>query len=132
AMYLPRLLSGQWLGAYALSEASSGSDAASLRTRAEHDGSAAPYRLTGTKRFITHAGEAEFYLVMARTGEEGPKGVSAFAVERGWEGFEFGRLEDKMGWNASPMRELVFEGCRVPGSNLIGEEGQGFTIDRKS
>jgi alkylation response protein AidB-like acyl-CoA dehydrogenase len=124
--YLPRLFSGEWLGAYALSEASSGSDAASLRTRAERvDGG---FRLTGSKRFISHAGEAEFYLVMARTGSEGPGGVSAFAVERGWDGFEFGKLEEKMGWNASPMRELLFEGCPVPEENLIGQEGQGFTI----
>jgi alkylation response protein AidB-like acyl-CoA dehydrogenase len=124
--YLPKLCSAEWLGAYALSEASSGSDAASLRTRARRDGDA--YVLDGAKRFITHAGEAEFYLVMARTGEEGPKGVSAFAVERGLDGFDFGKLEEKMGWNASPMRELLFEGCRVPAENLIGEEGQGFTI----
>ena len=124
--YLPRLFSGEWLGAYALSEASSGSDAASLRTRAVlTDG---VYGLTGTKRFISHAGEAEFYLVMARTGEEGPKGISAFAVERGWEGFDFGKLEEKMAWWASPMRELIFDGCDVPAGNLIGEEGQGFTI----
>src|SRR5439155_24828795 len=67
-------------------------------------------------------------LVMARTGEEGPKGISAFAVEREFPGFEFGKLEEKMGWNASPMRELLFEGCEVPSSNLIGDEGQGFTI----
>jgi alkylation response protein AidB-like acyl-CoA dehydrogenase len=124
--YLPRLLSGEWLGAYALSEASSGSDAASLRTRADRTNGS--YRLTGTKRFISHAGEAEFYLVMARTGGEGPKGISAFAVERGWEGLEFGKLEDKMAWWASPMRELIFEGCEVPAANLIGQEGQGFTI----
>jgi alkylation response protein AidB-like acyl-CoA dehydrogenase len=124
--YLPRLFSGEWLGAYALSEASSGSDASSLQTKAERAG--ASYRLTGTKRFISHAGEAEFYLVMARTGGEGPKGISAFAVERDLPGFEFGKLEEKMGWWASPMRELIFEGCPVPAGNLIGEEGQGFTI----
>jgi alkylation response protein AidB-like acyl-CoA dehydrogenase len=124
--YLPRLFSAEWLGAYALSEASSGSDAASLRTKAER--TAGGYRLTGSKRFITHAGEAEFYLVMARTGEDGPKGISAFAVERGWDGLDFGKLEDKMGWNASPMREVLLEGCEVPAENLIGEEGQGFTI----
>jgi alkylation response protein AidB-like acyl-CoA dehydrogenase len=125
--YLPRLFSGEWLGAYALSEAASGSDAASLRTRAERaDGGA--YRLTGAKRFISHGGEAEFYLVMARTGDEGPTGISAFAVEQGWEGFDFGKLEEKMGWNASPMRELLFEGCEVPSENLVGEEGQGFRI----
>jgi alkylation response protein AidB-like acyl-CoA dehydrogenase len=124
--YLPRLFSGEWLGAYALSEASSGSDAAALRTRADRrDGG---YVLNGSKRFITHAGEAEVYLVMARTGGQGPAGISAFVVEKGWDGFEFGKLEDKMGWNSSPMRELLFEGCRVPADNLVGEEGIGFRI----
>ncbi|MDP8957083.1 MAG: acyl-CoA dehydrogenase family protein [Actinomycetota bacterium] len=127
ARYLPRLFSGEWLGAYALSEAASGSDAASLRTRAERPGDGR-YRLTGSKRFISHGGEADFYLVMARTGEEGPRGISAFAVEQGWEGFDFGKLEEKMGWSASPMRELLFEGCEVPPENLVGEEGQGFVI----
>jgi alkylation response protein AidB-like acyl-CoA dehydrogenase len=126
ARYLPRLFSGEWLGAYALSEASSGSDAVALRTRAEK--TANGYRLSGAKRFITHAGEAEFYLIMARTGGDGPKGISAFAVERGWEGFDFGKLEEKMGWHASPMRELLFEECDVPAENLVGEEGQGFSI----
>jgi alkylation response protein AidB-like acyl-CoA dehydrogenase len=124
--YLPRMLSGEWLGAYALSEASSGSDAAALRTRAERtDGG---WRLTGTKRFITHAGDAEVYLVMARTGAEGPRGVSAFIVEKGWSGFDFGKLERKMGWGSSSMRELLFDGCEVPADNLVGEEGQGFTV----
>jgi alkylation response protein AidB-like acyl-CoA dehydrogenase len=124
--YLPKLFSADWLGAYALSEASSGSDAGSLRTRARRaDGG---YSLDGSKRFISHAGEAEFYLVMARTGEEGSKGISAFAVERDFPGLKFGKLEEKMGWHASPMRELLFEGCRVPADNLIVQEGQGFTI----
>jgi len=123
--YLPKLFSGDWLGAYALSEASSGSDAAGLRTKAERVGG--EYRLTGSKRFISSAGEAEFYLVMARTGGEGPKGISAFALERGWPGFEFGKREEKMGWHASPMRELVFDGCPVPAENLVGEEGEGLT-----
>ncbi|MGH2764534.1 MAG: acyl-CoA dehydrogenase family protein [Actinomycetota bacterium] len=124
--YLPKLFSGEWLGAYALSEAGSGSDAAALRTRAEPDGDG--WRLSGSKRFISHAGEAEHYLVMARTGDESPRGISAFAVEKGWPGFEFGAMESKMGWHASPMRELLFEGCRVPGENLVGEEGQGFAV----
>jgi alkylation response protein AidB-like acyl-CoA dehydrogenase len=124
--YLPRLFSGDWLGAYALSEASSGSDAASLRTRAERRGG--EYVLTGSKRFITHAGEAELYLVMARTGAEGPGGISSFIVEEGWEGIEFGKLEEKMGWHSSPMRELLFEGCPVPAENVVGEEGIGFRI----
>jgi alkylation response protein AidB-like acyl-CoA dehydrogenase len=126
--YLPKLFAGEWLGAYALSEASSGSDAAALRTRADRTGDGSSYRLTGSKRFISSAGEAELYLVMARTGQEGPKGVSAFAVEKGWPGFEFGARERKMGWWASPMRELLFEACDVPAENLVGEEGQGFTI----
>src|SRR5439155_10360223 len=112
--------------AYALSEASSGSDAASLRTRAERRDGA--YVISGSKRFITHAGEAEVYLVMARTGGEGPGGISALVVEKDWEGFEFGKLEQKMGWHSSPMRELVFEGCRVDATNLVGEEGIGFRI----
>jgi alkylation response protein AidB-like acyl-CoA dehydrogenase len=126
--YLPRLFAGELLGAYALSEASSGSDAASLRSRADRVPDGTAYVLNGTKRFISQAGEADFYLVMARTGGEGPKGISAFALEKGWEGFGFGKLESKMGWGASPMRELFFDGCRVPAANRIGEEGQGFTI----
>ena len=125
--YLPRMLSGEWLGAYALSEASSGSDAASLRTRAQpvQDGG---WRLTGTKRFITHAGDAHVYLVMARSGGEGPRGISTFVVEKGWPGFGFGKLEAKMGLASSPMRELLFDGCGVPAGNLVGEKGQGFTV----
>jgi alkylation response protein AidB-like acyl-CoA dehydrogenase len=124
--YLPRMFTGEWLGAYGLSEPDSGSDAAALKTRAEK--SAAGYRLTGSKRFITHAGEADVYLVMARTGDESPRGISAFVVEKGLDGFEFGKLEDKMGWSSSPMRELLFEDCEVPSENLVGEEGIGFRI----
>jgi alkylation response protein AidB-like acyl-CoA dehydrogenase len=126
--YLPDLFAGRHLGAYALTEASSGSDAASLRTRAVRSADGSSFRLTGAKRFISHAGEAETYLVMARTGEDGPRGISAFVVERDTPGFEFGRLEAKMGWQASPMRELLFEDCEVPAENLVGEEGIGFTI----
>jgi alkylation response protein AidB-like acyl-CoA dehydrogenase len=124
--YLPKLFSGEWLGAYALSEASSGSDAASLRTQAKRDDGG--YVLNGSKRFISQGGEAELYLVMARTGDDSPKGISAFAVEKGWEGFDFGKREDKMGWHASPMRELLFDACRVPEENMVGEKGQGFTV----
>jgi alkylation response protein AidB-like acyl-CoA dehydrogenase len=128
--YLPKLFSGEWLGAYALSEAASGSDAASLRTRAVHrpGPDRGSWLLSGTKRFISHAGEAEHYLVMARTGDDSPRGISAFAVEKGWPGFGFGQLEQKMGWHASPMRELLFEDCPVPSDNLVGEEEQGFTV----
>ena len=124
--YLPKLFSGEWLGAYALSEATSGSDAAALRTRAHRDGHG--WRLSGTKRFISHAGEAECYVVMVRTGDDSPAGISAFAVEKGWPGFDFGKLESKMGWHASPMRELLFDGCLVPDDNLVGLEGQGFAV----
>jgi alkylation response protein AidB-like acyl-CoA dehydrogenase len=124
--YLPKLFSGEWLGAYALSEASSGSDAASLRTRAERTDQG--WRLTGSKRFISHAGEAECYLVMARTGDDSPKGISAFVVEKGWAGFDFGKMEEKMGLHASPMRELQFDRCDVPARNLVGEEGEGFMV----
>jgi alkylation response protein AidB-like acyl-CoA dehydrogenase len=126
--YLPKLLSGEHLGAYALSEAASGSDAASLRTRAVRSDDGTAYAVTGTKRFISHAGEAETYLVMARTGGDGPKGISAFVVEKGAQGFEFGKLEEKMGWRASPMRELLFTDAKVPAEQLVGEEGIGFTI----
>lgn len=124
--YLPKLFSGEYLGAYALSEAGSGSDAASLRTQAKRDDGG--FVLNGSKRFISQGGEAEFYLVMARTGDDSPKGISAFAVEKGWEGFGFGKLEEKMGWHASPMRELLFDNCRVPVENMVGEESQGFTV----
>jgi alkylation response protein AidB-like acyl-CoA dehydrogenase len=126
--FLPALLAGEHLGAYALSEASSGSDAASLRTRAVSSDDGSAYRLTGSKRFISHAGEAETYLVMARTGSEGPKGISAFVVEKETPGLSFGKLEHKMGWRASPMRELLFSDAEVPAGNLVGEEGIGFTI----
>jgi alkylation response protein AidB-like acyl-CoA dehydrogenase len=124
--YLPRMFSGERLGAYALSEASSGSDAASLQTKAERVNGG--YRLTGSKRFISHGGEAEVYLLMARTGDDSPAGISAFVVEKGWGGFDFGKLEDKMGWQSSPMRELLFDRCEVPAANLVGEEGIGFRI----
>ena len=124
--YLPGLFRGERLGAYALSEATSGSDAASLRTRAERDGEG--WRLTGTKRFITHGGEADVYLIMARTGAAGPGGISAFVVDGDADGLSFGALERKMGWEASPMRELIFDGCYVPGEYLVGEEGRGFSV----
>jgi len=126
ATYLPKLTSGEWLGAYALSEASSGSDAASLQTKAVR--AEGGWSLTGSKRFITHGGEAEYYLVMARTGEEGPKGISAFVLEKGYEGFDFGKKEEKMGWHASPMRELLLDGAKVPAENLVGQQGQGFQV----
>lgn len=126
AAILPAMLAGERFGAYALSEPQSGSDAAALTTRAERSGEV--YRITGRKQFISRGGEADHLLVMARTGEEGPKGISAFIVDRGTPGFIPARKEKKMGWRSSPTWELLFEGCEVPASGRLGEEGQGFAI----
>ncbi|MCA1840775.1 MAG: acyl-CoA dehydrogenase family protein [Actinomycetota bacterium] len=123
---LPAMLSGEKLGAYALSEPSSGSDAASLRTRAEKVGGS--YSLTGQKQFCTRGGEADHVLVLARTGGEGPSGVSAFIVDKGSKGFVGTKTENKMGWRSSPTWELVFDGCEVAPSRLLGAEGEGFKI----
>lgn len=124
--YLPKLTSGEEIGAFALSESHSGSDAANLKTTAKK----APggYILNGTKMWITSGGIAKTYIVMARTGGEGAKGVSAFIVRDGTEGFTFGKAEKKMGWKTSPTRELVFESCFVPEENLLLSEGQGFKV----
>src|SRR5207302_2308349 len=125
--YLPRLVSGEWLGAYALTEAGSGSDSAAMRTTARRDGDA--YVLDGSKRFITNAGVANLYTVFAKTDPEaGHAGISAFLVEADTPGFEVARLEPKMGIRGSTTGELVFEECRVPAANLLGEEGEGFKI----
>ena len=107
-----------------MTEPSSGSDAASLKTRAVWEGN--HYILTGSKAFISGAGVADLYLVMARTGEEGPKGISAFLVEKGTEGLSFGANEAKLGWNAQPTAEVIFDQCRIPLGNRLGEEGEGF------
>jgi butyryl-CoA dehydrogenase len=124
--YLPDLTSGKGIGAFALSESGSGSDAASLKTTAKKvDGG---YILNGTKLWITSGGIAQTYIVMARTGVEGAKGISAFIVEAGTEGFSYGKKENKMGWNISPTRELIFENCFIPEENLLKEEGFGFKI----
>ncbi|MEQ1504188.1 MAG: acyl-CoA dehydrogenase family protein [Myxococcota bacterium] len=124
--WLPGLAAGELLGAFALSEPDSGSDAASLKTVAVRDGSG--YRLTGTKFWITHGGEADLYVVMARTGGRGPKGVSAFLVPGDAPGMSFGRKEQKMGLRASPTVEVVLEEVAVPAEARIGEEGTGFTV----
>lgn len=123
---LPGLLAGERFGAYALTESSSGSDAASLQTRAVP--SAGGYRLTGRKHFCTRGGEADVLLVMARTGAAGPKGISAFLVDRGTPGFHPSRVERKMGLRASPTWELLFEECEVPERRRLGAEGTGFTV----
>lgn len=124
--YLPELTSGQEIGAFALSESSSGSDAAALRTTAKK--TQGGYILQGSKMWITSGGVAKTYIVMARTGEAGAKGISAFIVEDGMKGFSFGKKEKKMGWKVSPTRELVFEQCFVPEENLLANEGDGFKI----
>jgi alkylation response protein AidB-like acyl-CoA dehydrogenase len=125
--YLPRLGSGEWLCAYALTESGSGSDSAAMRTSARLDGG--EYVLDGSKRFITNAGVANLYTVFAKTDPEaGHSGISAFLVEADAPGFEVARLEPKMGIAGSTTGELVFDGCRVPAENLLGSEGEGFTI----
>ena len=126
--FLPKLASGEWVGAYALTEAGSGSDAAgSMRMRAVKDGDA--YVLDGTKIWITQGSIADIVAVFAVTDpEQGPSGISAFIVEKGTPGLRVGKLEKKMGIRGSPTVELAFEHCRVPAANLIGAEGDGFKI----
>ncbi len=125
--YLPRLASGEWLCAYALTESGAGSDSAAMRTSARRDGD--HYVLDGDKRFITNAGVASLYTVFARTDPESKhRGISAFLVEADTPGFEVARLEPKLGIAGSTTGELVFDGCRIPAANLLGAEGDGFTI----
>ena len=122
--WLPRLATMELLSSYCLTEPGAGSDAASLATRAERDGD--DYVLTGAKAFISGAGTSDLYLVMARTGEGGARGVSAFLVEAGTPGLSFGAQERKMGWNAQPTAMVHFDGVRVPAAHRIGAEGEGF------
>ena len=127
--WTPRLATMQVLTSYCLTEPGSGSDAAALRTRAERDGG--DYVLHGEKQFISGAGAGgrdHLYIVMARTGRDGPRGVSAFLVEGESPGLTLGAAERKMGWNAQPTHALSFSACRVPASNLLGREGEGFKI----
>jgi alkylation response protein AidB-like acyl-CoA dehydrogenase len=125
--FLPRLASGEWLAAYALTEPGSGSDSAAMRTTARREGD--EYVLDGGKRFITNAGVASLYVVFAKTDPEaGHAGISAFVVEAGAPGFEVGRIEPKMGIKGSTTGELHFDDCRVPAANLLGSEGDGFRI----
>ncbi len=126
AKWLPGLCAMDQLGSYCLTEPGAGSDAGALSTRAVRDGD--HYVLNGVKQFISGAGETDVYLVMARTGAAGPKGISAFLVEKGSEGLSFGANEAKMGWRAQPTRQVVMENVRVPADQLIGGEGMGFTI----
>ena len=125
--FLPRLATGEWLAAYALTEPGSGSDSAAMRTTARLDGG--EYVLNGGKRFITNAGVAHVYVVFAKTDPDGGHaGISAFVVEADAPGFEVGRIEPKMGIKGSTTGEVFFDDCRIPGENLLGEEGEGFRL----
>lgn len=124
--HLPAMLGGGLLGAYCLSEPASGSDAASLRTKAVRDGD--DWVLTGTKAWITHGGIADFYTVMARTGEGGPRGITAFLVPGDAEGLSAAVPEKKMGLKGSPTAQVHLDGVRVPDARRLGDEGQGFAI----
>ena len=122
--YLPRLTSMELIASYCLTEPGSGSDAAALRTSAVLDGD--HYVLNGSKAFISGGGVSDLYVVMARTGDAGAKGVSAFVVENGAAGLSFGAQEKKMGWNAQPTAQVNFDNLRIPAANRIGGEGEGF------
>jgi len=129
--YLPQIASGEKLAAFALTEPEAGSDAGAVRTTAKRDGDY--YILNGNKIFITNGGEADIYTVIALTNpEKGARGASAFIVEKGTPGFEFGKKEDKMGIRASATRELIFNDAKVPAENLLGREGMGFIIAMKT
>lgn len=122
--WCPDMVMGQKLGSYCLTEPGAGSDAASLRTTAKKDGD--EYVINGSKMFISGAGETDVMVVMARTGGEGPKGISAIVVPADAAGIHYGKAEEKMGWNAQPTRLVTFENVRVPAANLLGDEGEGF------
>jgi len=127
--WVPRLASMELIASYCLTEPGAGSDAAALRTRAVRDGD--HYVLDGVKQFISGAGASDVYVVMARTGGEGPRGISAFIVEKGTPGLSFGADEDKMGWHAQPTAQVILEGVRVPAESMLGGadgEGGGFGI----
>ena len=124
--FLPKLCSMEHFGSYCLTEPGAGSDAASLTTRARRDGD--HYVLDGAKAFISGGGRSDLYLVMCRTGEAGPRGISCIAVENGTPGLSFGAQEKKLGWKTQPTAMVLFENCRVPVSNRIGAEGEGFRI----
>jgi alkylation response protein AidB-like acyl-CoA dehydrogenase len=130
AEHLPAMLGGALLGAYCLSEPAAGSDAASLRTRAVREGAheGGNWRIDGTKAWITHGGVADFYTVLARTGAEGPRGITAFLVPGDARGLAAAPPEKKMGMKGSPTAQVHFDGVNVPDDRRIGEEGQGFTI----
>lgn len=124
ARYVPSLVTMEKIASYCLTEPGSGSDAAAMRTTAVRDGD--HYVLNGSKAFISGAGTSDVYVVMARTGEPGAKGISAFVVDLGTPGLSFGAQEKKMGWNSQPTAIVSFDDCRIPAENLLGKEGDGF------
>jgi alkylation response protein AidB-like acyl-CoA dehydrogenase len=124
--FLPKLTTMAHFASYCLTESDAGSDAANLSTRARRDGDY--YVFDGTKAFISGGGVSDIYVVMVRTGEAGPRGISAIVVEKGTPGLSFGAREKKLGWKSQPTAMVMFENCRVPAGNLIGKEGQGFKI----
>jgi alkylation response protein AidB-like acyl-CoA dehydrogenase len=127
--WLPDLVSGNKLASYCLTEPGAGSDAASLTTKAERQGD--HYQISGSKVFISGAGSTDLLIVMARTANNGAKGISAFAVPADAPGISYGKPEEKMGWNAQPTRMITFDNVSIPASHLLGEEGQGFTFAMK-
>jgi alkylation response protein AidB-like acyl-CoA dehydrogenase len=126
AKYLPSMVTCERIGSYCLTEPGSGSDAAALKTKAVKDGD--HYVVTGSKAFISGGGENEIYVVMARTGQDGPKGISCLVIEKDMPGVSFGANERKLGWRSQPTAQVNFDGVRVPAENLVGAEGQGFSI----
>ncbi len=124
--YLPSLVTMDRIASYCLTEPGSGSDAAALKTTARRDGD--DYVVSGTKQFISGAGENDIYVTMVRTGEDGPKGISCVVIEKDMPGVSFGAQERKLGWHSQPTAQLILDDVRVPAANLVGEEGQGFSI----
>jgi len=124
--YLPAMVTMARMGSYCLTEAGSGSDAAALKTQAVREGD--HYVVTGSKQFISGGGENDIYVVMVRTGEDGPKGISCLVIEKDMPGVSFGAQERKLGWHSQPTAQVNFDGVRVPADNLVGGEGEGFRI----
>jgi alkylation response protein AidB-like acyl-CoA dehydrogenase len=124
--YLPSLVPMDRMASYCLTEAGAGSDAGALKTKAVKDGG--DYIVTGSKQFISGGGENEIYVVMVRTGEDGPKGISCLVIEKDMPGVSFGAQEKKLGWHSQPTAQVNFDGVRVPAENLVGSEGDGFKI----